>query len=86
MENRNTVKHNVILVIAIVLSLAVGAIGMYYITVKFGITTIVNKSEKEVTVTDTGIADAVEKVYDSTVVVEVYKNNKLYGSGSGFIF
>ena len=79
-------KNNVILVIAIIISLALGAAGMYFFTITYGATTIINKSEKEVTVTDTGIADAVEKVYDSTVIVEVYKKNKLYGTGSGFIF
>ena len=79
-------KNNVILLVAIILSLALGAAGMYYYVNTYGATTIINKSEKEVTVTDTGIADAVEKVYDSVVIVEVYKNNKLYGTGSGFIF
>ena len=79
-------KNNIILVIAIIISLALGAAGMYFFTITYGATTIINKSEKEVTVTDTGIADAVEKVYDSTVIVEVYKKNKLYGTGSGFIF
>ena len=79
-------KSNIRLFIAIIISLAIGAAGMYFFTITFGATTIINKSEKEVTVTDSGIADAVEKVYDSTVIVEVYKNNKLYGSGSGFIF
>ena len=79
-------NNNIKLFIAIILSLAIGAAGMYFFTITYGSTTIINKSEKEVTVTDTGIADAVEKVYDSTVIVEVYKNKKMYGSGSGFIF
>ena len=79
-------KNNIILFIAIIISLALGAVGMYFFTTTFGVTTIVNKSEKEVTVNENGIADAVEKVYDSVVIVEVYKNNKLYGTGSGFIF
>ena len=42
-----------------------------------------NKSEKEVTITDQGIADAVEKLYDAVVVVEVYSNNTLAASGNG---
>lgn len=42
--------------------------------------------EKSVTVTDTGIADAVEKVYDSVVVIETYVNGKAYASGTGFVF
>ncbi len=79
-------KSNIKLFIAIIISLVIGAAGMYFFTITFGATTIINKSEKEVTVTDAGIADAVEKVYDSTVIVEVYKNNKLYGTGSGFIY
>ena len=39
-----------------------------------------------VTITDTGIADAVEKVYDSVVVVETFVNDKAYASGTGFVF
>ncbi len=44
------------------------------------------KTIKDVTVTDTGIADAVEKVYDSVVTVKNYSRGKLYSTGSGFIF
>jgi serine protease Do len=44
------------------------------------------KVEKSVTVTDTGIADAVEKVYDSVVVIETFVNGKAYASGTGFVF
>ena len=43
-------------------------------------------SNKTVTIDDTGIADAVEKVYDSVVVVETYVNGRLYGTGSGFVY
>ena len=44
------------------------------------------KVQKDVTVTDSGIADAVEKVYDSVVVIENYVNNKVNSSGTGFVF
>lgn len=44
------------------------------------------KTIKDVTVTDTGIADAVEKVYDSVVTVKNYVKNQLYSTGSGFVF
>jgi len=47
---------------------------------------IINKLEKEVTVTDTGIGDAVEKLYDAVVVVESYKNKQEITSGSGFVY
>ena len=46
----------------------------------------ITKIEKDVTVTDEGIADAVEKVYDSVIVVSTYKKDALYASGSGFIY
>ncbi len=46
----------------------------------------IDKSNKNVTVTDNGIADAVEKVYDSVVVVENYVNDSLYATGSGFVY
>ena len=46
----------------------------------------VTKIEKDVTITETGISEAVDKVYDSVVVVSTYKGNTLYGTGSGFIY
>ena len=46
----------------------------------------IDRSNKSVTVNDTGIADAVEKVYDSVVVVENYVNERLYATGSGFVY
>lgn len=41
---------------------------------------------KQVTVTDTGIADAVSKVYDSVVVVENYNKDALASTGTGFVY
>ena len=46
----------------------------------------INTSNKNVTIDDTGIADAVEKVYDSVVVIENYVNGRLYATGSGFVY
>ena len=66
--------------------IALGAAGMYLYMYFIPKTTIINKSEKEVTVNENGIADAVEKVYDSVVIVEVYQKDKLYATGSGFIY
>ena len=47
---------------------------------------VVEKTIKDITITDTGIADAVEKVYDSVVVVENYVKDTLYSTGTGFVF
>lgn len=40
---------------------------------------VTNVTKKEVTVTDEGIADAVEKLYDATVIVKVGSNNQVTG-------
>ncbi len=66
--------------------IAIGAAGMYGVIRLMPGTTIVNKLEKEVTVNEQGIADAVEKVYDSVVVVENLKAGELQATGTGFIF
>lgn len=66
--------------------IAIGAAGMYGVIKLMPGTTIVNKLEKEVTINEQGIADAVEKVYDSVVVVENLKAGELQATGTGFIF
>ena len=48
--------------------------------------TNVTRVEKEVSVTDQGIADAVDKIYDSVVIVKTYKYGKLYATGTGFVY
>ena len=47
---------------------------------------VIETTKREVTITDTGIAEAVDKVYDSVVVVESYYKNKLYSTGTGFVY
>ena len=75
-------------ILLIILAFFLGAGGMFIIInySPAAVQTIVNKSEKEVTVTDTGIADAVEKLYDAVVVVGSYKNGILSSSGTGFVY
>lgn len=46
----------------------------------------IDTSNKNVTIDDTGIADAVSKVYDSVVVIENYVSGRLYATGSGFVY
>lgn len=48
--------------------------------------TVINRTEKDITITDEGIADAVEKLYDSVVVVGVYQNDEILSSGTGFFY
>ena len=42
--------------------------------------------KKNITITETGLADAVEKVYDAVVVIENYSGTRVTSSGSGFVF
>ena len=81
-------KGKTLSIVLIILSFFIGAGGMY-ILVNYSpksVQTIVNKSEKEVTVTDTGIADSVEKLYDAVVVVGAYKDGMLASNGTGFVY
>ena len=49
-------------------------------------TTGVIKCSNDITIDETGISTAVGKIYDATVTIQNYKNNKLSSSGSGFIY
>ena len=80
---KNNIWNKILLALVLV---CIGAAGMYGIIKLNPGTTVVNKLEKEVTVNENGIADAVEKVYNSVVVVENYRSNKLQATGTGFIF
>lgn len=47
---------------------------------------VIETTKREVTVTDTGISEAVEKVYDAVVVVESYSHKSLIATGTGFVY
>lgn len=77
-------RNGVILVVVFFLgALLMLALVKYY---PVSVTENVTKTIKDVTVTETGIADAVEKVYDSVVTIETYKKDKLYATGTGFVY
>lgn len=90
---QNTKKSNLVLVfvLTIILSLIIGAGGVLLLF-KFkpnlfnNSVTNITKTQREVTVTDTGIADAVEKIYDSVVVVKTYVRNDVVSTGTGFVY
>jgi len=81
-------KNKIGSILLVICAFFVGATGMYLLInySPASVQTIVNKSEKEVTVIDTGIADAVEKIYDAVVVVGGYSNGILSSSGTGFVY
>jgi len=89
-DTKGNDKSRVILV-GVIIGVLVGALCMYLAILYvpgFGEKTITNvtKTEKEVTVTDNGIADAVEKVYDSVVIVETFAKGRAFATGTGFIY
>ena len=84
-----TEKNKVNLVLPVI-TLFIGAACMYlliyYVLPLNASSTVINKLEKEVTVTDQGIADAVDKLYDATVIVKLGSQENPTGSGSGFVY
>ncbi len=80
-------NEKLVLVVCSIIALFIGAAGMYLLFQFFpNTTTNINKSEKEVTVNDKGISDAVDKIYDSVVVVQTYKDKQQISSGTGFVY
>ena len=84
-EERNKQRKKIVYYL---IAFFVGCLAMYAVVYFFPttITESITKVEKDVTVTETGIADAVEKVYDAVVVVSTYKGETLSSSGTGFVY
>ena len=80
-----------IFIVTVILSVLIGAGSMllvfhFYPDLTRDNITNVTRIEKEVSITDQGIADAVDKVYDSVVIVKTYRRNQLYATGTGFVY
>ena len=67
-----------IISVVITFIICLGAFGIFYEYYLKNL--VIETTKREVTVTDKGIAEAVEKVYDSVVVVESYNKNQLYST------
>lgn len=89
-EKKNGSKGLQILIIILVIALGITIlidVLINYVPLKDIFSSTVNyNTQKEVTVTDKGIADAVEKLYDATVIVEVGTGSKMSGWGSGVVY
>ncbi len=83
-KKNTTLRNGLILIITFLLGM-LALYGIFYFFPNI-IGTTVTKVEKDVTVTDEGIAEAVEKVYDSVVVVNTYVDGQAYSSGTGFVY
>ena len=89
MEKNNkglSLKVIVFIIFALVITGLVGYDIYLNINKKIIQTTNITKTEKEVTITDQGIAESVEKIYDATVIVEIMNGDSILGWGSGFVY
>lgn len=83
-------RRNKIIIALVIITILI--FGGYYIYSKDLLSNLFKEkvttvTSKEVTVTDKGIADAVDKLYDATVIVEVGQNSsQISGWGSGFVY
>lgn len=71
-----------------ILCLTLGGLIMYGVIYLFPNTIVktITKEDKTVNVIDEGISEGINNIYDSVVVVETYKNNRVISTGSGFAF
>lgn len=90
-SHKKSSKSAAVFMVTALLSMLVGAgalLLVFHFFPDLASNTVMNitKTEKEVTITDAGIADAVEKVYDSVVTIKTYKNGVVYSTGTGFVY
>ena len=75
-------------IIVAILSVTLGCLIMYGVMCLFPNNTVrtITEEKKTVNVVDEGISEGINNVYNSVVVIETYKNNKVISTGSGFAF
>jgi serine protease Do len=81
-------REKIVYIITIIISLSVGVIGtiitLQYVPTK---TEVIERNINEVTINESDtIKSAVNKVYDSVVVIEAYKGNTPISTGTGFVY
>ena len=81
-SNNNT---STILIVSILLSFVCGMLGAYLISQTISVESVV-KNITTSELVENSIASSVDKVYNSTVMVQSYKNDKLISTGTGFIY
>src|SRR5574344_1089034 len=88
-KKHNIWKYLVFVFLGIIISSAVFVTSRtqaWIINSETGNGTCYTKCENKVTISENGISDAVEKAFDAVVLVENYKNSKLYSTGTGFVY
>ena len=83
-------KNKIAYLATIILCVALGVMGTIAVYKKVPQETTIkteNNNKNNVTITETNtIKTAINEIYDAVVVVETYKNNTLYSTGTGFVY
>ena len=88
-KDNNKVNLGVVIILSVVLSLLSGFLGAYLVisNVNSGASATDGVVMSNLSLNETSsIADAVSKVYDAVAVVEVYSDNNLISTGTGFVY
>lgn len=80
----------VLVLLVVIVSLISGSLGAYFMMITYKSNTTITTAgvtTSTAALNETNsIATAVEKVYDTVVVVEVYNDNQLVSTGTGFVY
>ena len=83
MKDKNKISY----VLTFLIALSLGVFGTYLFMDTYHKETVVEKTEKVVSVTETDtIKSSVSKIYDATILVESYKKGTLSSTGTGFVY
>ena len=87
-------RGKLIILVSLLLAFGLGVFSVKYFDNDE--TTVINNTTKEstgvvkcnnkITIDESGISTAVGEIYDATVTIQNYQNNKLAGTGSGFVY
>ena len=83
MINKN---KGTIIIVSILVSFLIGCLGTYILLLNTDLGSNIIKNISKGNYTETSIAQAIDKIYDSVVVVEGFKQDTLYSTGTGFVY
>lgn len=84
---KNDFQKNILLTVLVVVSFFIGVIGTIVVYKYYpgAEKEIIEKRDVTITSNDS-ISEAVDKIYDAVVVIETFKGNSLYSTGTGFVY
>lgn len=84
----NKKNNKIVIPILVLASFVFGSIWTYLVINQLNTGTLLTSStpKQSYTISENSIADAVDKIYDATVVVTAYKNKNAVSTGTGFVY